>query len=268
MTIGFSLRAAAGAIALAACFASAPAFAAFQSFVSTKGANVGTCATVTAPCRTFAYAHNQTNPGGEIIALDAGDYGPLFINKSLSITAAVEGVSARGELGGFLSTIFVSSGSEGVVELTGLTFDGLGSVENGLNIGTNKLVTVKKCAFQNYISSALFANFGSPAKILVEDASVSNAGDGVFCPATCTINRVSIKKSGFAGITSSVGSVTASEVTIAGSDKGTSGSMRLNRSVITGNNVGVQNLVDSAGDNFVRGNGTNLNVAPNVVGKQ
>src|SRR5215217_6056599 len=37
------------------------------------------------PCRSFVAAHTNTTPGGKIIVLDPGSYGPLTITKSISI---------------------------------------------------------------------------------------------------------------------------------------------------------------------------------------
>jgi hypothetical protein len=81
------------ALALACAFfgysTSAPA--AFITFVSVDGSDAGAC-TITAPCKTFAYAHDQTNANGTINVLTSGSYGPVTITKSISIVA--EGVHA------------------------------------------------------------------------------------------------------------------------------------------------------------------------------
>lgn len=243
------------------------AFAAPQSFVSVKGTDTGTCASATAPCRTFAYAHNQTSAGGEILALDPGDYGPVTITKSLSITGAVEGAGVRGGPSNTIA-ITINAGAAGVVDLSGLTLDGLGSVAVGLQVNSAGQVTVRKCVVRNYVNRGAFLP-GASTKYLVEDIAMADVGsNGIDCGGACAINRVSINRARGAGI-AAAGSATVSEAAITGSDPGTFGNMGLNRSVVTGNNIGHRVVVQSAGDNFVRDNGTNFqNGAPNVVGKQ
>src|SRR6266446_6939880 len=68
-------------IALAAAL---PALANPRTFVSGLGSdsNPGTLAS---PKRTFASALTVTDAGGEIVVLDAAGYGPVTINKSVSI---------------------------------------------------------------------------------------------------------------------------------------------------------------------------------------
>ena len=54
------------------------------TFVSGKGTDSGAC-TITAPCRSFAFALTQTAAGGEIDVLDPAGYGTVTIAKPISI---------------------------------------------------------------------------------------------------------------------------------------------------------------------------------------
>ena len=74
------------AVLTAACVAAAPAQALSVTYVSGKGTDKGDCSSTANPCRTFQFAHDQTLPAGEVKALDAADYGPVTVNKSISIT--------------------------------------------------------------------------------------------------------------------------------------------------------------------------------------
>jgi hypothetical protein len=62
------------------------------SWVASTGGDGNTCIR-TSPCRTFSGAYQKTNAGGAIQAIDAADYGPVGISKSITIdgggTAAV-----------------------------------------------------------------------------------------------------------------------------------------------------------------------------------
>ena len=62
-----------------------------DTWVAPGGSDTGTCP-MTAPCRTFAYAHGQTANNGSINVLSSGSFGPLTITKPISIVA--DGVEA------------------------------------------------------------------------------------------------------------------------------------------------------------------------------
>ncbi len=103
---------------------SSGAYAAARTFVATGGSDGNTAVNCsrTAPCRSFASALTVTNAGGEIIVLDSGGFGPVTIDKSVSIIAP-EGIYAG---------ISVASGN-GVTIATG----GIHVVLRGLDINTD-----------------------------------------------------------------------------------------------------------------------------------
>lgn len=123
---------------------SAMVFAAQRTFVSTGGSDANPC-TAAAPCRSFGAALLQTNANGEIVAVDSGGYGPVTIDKSVTIVAA-PGVHAA---------ISVLSGD-------GIVIDGLGPV-----------VTLRNLAI-----SGLGGNYGvrilSAGQVYVEGCHVTN----------------------------------------------------------------------------------------------
>jgi len=63
-------------------------------WVSPRGADVGTCGSATSPCKTFQFAATRVDPKGEIDVRDPGDFGPLIIDKSLSIVNHAGGTAA------------------------------------------------------------------------------------------------------------------------------------------------------------------------------
>src|SRR5438128_4575444 len=58
-----------------------------RSAVSVNGSDLNPC-TVASPCRSFNAAIAQTNPGGEIIALDSAGYGPFTIPGTFTVSGA------------------------------------------------------------------------------------------------------------------------------------------------------------------------------------
>lgn len=117
----------------------ATALTAFQAqaasdriFVSTRiGADAAGCGAVTTPCRTFQFAHDQIVAGGQVQVLDPGDYGPVNINKSISIVN--DGVGAAGvlEMPVNGAAIYVGAGPADVVTLRGLTIVGSSTGQGG-----------------------------------------------------------------------------------------------------------------------------------------
>ncbi|MGC2224939.1 MAG: hypothetical protein WA624_22525 [Methylocella sp.] len=74
------------------CLATVPAWALNDhTYVSGKGVDTGICTTPATACRTFAFAIAQTAASGQIIAIDAANYGAVTINKSISIVADAGG---------------------------------------------------------------------------------------------------------------------------------------------------------------------------------
>src|SRR2546425_5050331 len=58
-----------------------------RSAVSVNGSDLNPC-TVASPCRSFTAAMAQTNPGGEIIALDSAGYGPFIVSQAVTVSGA------------------------------------------------------------------------------------------------------------------------------------------------------------------------------------
>jgi hypothetical protein len=68
--------------------AASPAFALNgRSAVSTTGSDTNPC-TVASPCRNLAAAMTATTPGGEIVVLESGGYGPFTITQAIQIIAS------------------------------------------------------------------------------------------------------------------------------------------------------------------------------------
>src|SRR5438105_5530674 len=103
---------------LVALAAALPALAFQRTFVSGLGSDSNS-GTLSSPKRTFASAITVTDAGGEIIVLDAAGYGPVTINKSVSI------ISPPGVYAGISPTssngIDVNAGASDKVVLRGLT---------------------------------------------------------------------------------------------------------------------------------------------------
>src|SRR5450755_2528918 len=115
-------------------------------FVSTNGSDANDCSNPLTPCVDFTGALAQVATGGEIIAQATGPYGPLNITKAVTISGPPGVVIYSGH------QVTVNAAGATVV-LRGLTIDGNGAVENGINV-----VAVGTL----YVESCVIAGFGLP----------------------------------------------------------------------------------------------------------
>lgn len=169
-------------LALFPIVASGPAAALPQSvFVSGAGADVANCGPVTAPCRTFQYAHDAVAPLGVIAVLDSGEYGPVAITKSVSIInngAAVATISAPSAT---TPAIDIRERTARVV-LRGLTIDGAKAGFSGVKVTQGRSVDISKCVIRNFASKGveLFGVTGAQFSFRIADSEVSdNATSGI-----------------------------------------------------------------------------------------
>jgi hypothetical protein len=195
---------AASAAMFALFIAATPAHAAPRTFVSGTGSDAGSC-TRAAPCLTFNFAHNQTDPGGEINCVDAGDFGNLTISKSITIDCAgtVGGINPVAGAGG----ITVNSAGI-VVRLRNLTLNGMGGGTVGVRFNTGAALFVENCVIANFnggaVGDGIGIKFAPPAGVTAElyvtDTTITTNGraaDGggiVVQPAGTGSARVAIER--------------------------------------------------------------------------
>ena len=176
----------------------------------------------TAPCKTFAGAISKTAYAGEISCLDPGGFGAVTITKSITI-------DCTGTLGSILAAqtngIIINlqdTDKRQGVRLRGIQINGVGNGVNGIRILSQTRVTIENSAIDGFTQAALSVE--SEASVVVSNTSLTGSNIGI--------------------------SETAK------------GNVRLVRSIITGNVVGVDarsGLVLSYSDNLIEGNGKNGN---------
>jgi hypothetical protein len=189
-------------------FAAAAQATVLRAFVSSTGSdgNIGANCVQATPCKTFAVAIGAVTPGGELIVLDTAGYGPLVINKAITI-AAVPGVTAfvvaaTGTIG-----FAVSAGATDMVKLRNINFNGANAAgTTGLRHNSGLLI-VENCTFQQ-----LTIGVDCVAKMDLIDCDIHGCGTGV----------------------QSTGQGTLPDATVAVAQ------VRVNRGNITFNNVGTQ----------------------------
>jgi hypothetical protein len=118
---------------IAFLFTSAAFAASDRTYVQSTGSDSGTCALAT-PCRTLQFAHDATNPGGTILALDSSaDFGALTITKGITIYSPTSDSSLRASItvtSG--NAITVNAGPNDTITLVNLLLDGSHTADNGI----------------------------------------------------------------------------------------------------------------------------------------
>jgi hypothetical protein len=199
--------------AMALVFAVSVQARANRTFVSTIGDDTDTTVNcpASAPCRTLAGGLSATDPGGEVVVLKSGDYGPATIFNPVVITAigvdasislAVGGVDAidihttgavtiigfnlHGE-GAASSGIFVVQGSLRLYNMLiegfedgGVVFDGGGDLaiyNSAINDNLSVGVVIGNATGSAYVNGTSFNNNG--AGVVVGSGKVTIAGSSL-----------------------------------------------------------------------------------------
>jgi len=165
-----------------------------RTYVSVNGRDQGACQN---PCLTFQYALSQTSVGGEVIAVESGNFGPVTITNSVTIEAA-PGVYAGITPVGSGAGVTVNGGSS--VVLRGLTIYGGGG--DGIYFDSGAALHVENCVISGVSSTGIFAD--SSGSLFVTDTVIRNNGDGisigVLAGTHVTLNRIRLEKNSDDGL--------------------------------------------------------------------
>jgi hypothetical protein len=247
-------------LALAAL--SAPAHAqATRTFVSGVGNDADPCSR-TAPCKTFAGAISKTFINGEIDCLDPGGFGTLTITKSITIdcSGTLGSVLASGTNGFNINIPVNANDPFRTVRLRGLTINGTGASGTigtrtglrGVSISQAATVIIEDTVISDFSIEGIADRRTTGGKLLIRNSVIrDNTSSGIVAAATGGTNNVSIENvhsinNGF-GVATATGnkvsivrSVFAGNTT-AGIEADLGGQVGVDSTVVTGNNIGLQN---------------------------
>ncbi len=159
-----------------------------QTFVSAAlGSDSNPCTRVS-PCLTFAAALVQTTAGGEIDVIDPGDFGPVTITKAISIDGIADGVAGLIPSSG-TSGIVVSAGASDVINLRGVTFDGVNaSGTSGVVFLSGARLNISQCVFQGFTTSGMTLSPGTGSatttRLVVQQTTILNNATGILIQPT------------------------------------------------------------------------------------
>jgi hypothetical protein len=254
------------AVAQAAVRTPPPPTPQMRTFVSGLGVDSYPC-TAWEPCKTFSAALALTMAGGEIYVLNSADYGPVTINKAVTITSegAVAGVLATSGVG-----ITINAGASDVINLRGLDIDGGNSGSTGIQFSSGRSLNIQMSVVRGFAGSGInFAPTGA-GTLIVSDTTVTNNGsNGILVtssgsgPVNGALSRVAASGNGVGVFANGTGVNLALTDTVAGNNNygiGASASaVMVRNSTVSNNAIGItadQTAIVRVGQSTVTANGT------------
>ena len=263
-----------------------------RSWVSGTGSDSNGCSR-SAPCKTFAHALAVTNASGEIDAIDPADYGPITIDRSITIDGGFGLATINGYVGvcnGNLLNVAICVGGQNVTlrnlsingnstssNLPGNTWGivGTGSVlhiENvvvvasynvGITVVSGK-ADIKNTVVRDCTGDGIDLLSGTTAVLDNVEVSGSAGFFAIASSGNTTIRNSSVVRNNW-GVITAAGTVTLDNVLVAFNKNvgvGTSSSpatMQLSNVTITGNGTGIVPIgpVISFVNNRIYGNTNN-----------
>ncbi len=245
------------------------ASAAQRTFVASNGNDLNACS-ITFPCRSFGRAITQTDVSGEIVALDSAGYGPVTVNKTVSIIAPP----------GIYAGISVFSGADGIVvngpgirvKLEGLSINGQGGAR-GINNLNSSLLSVVRCSVSNMALSGITSAVAGSVVEITDTTAAKNGGQGLAtfgAGTTITVVRSQFNNNANGGILIGNGAIASIADSVANAN-GTTGIQvsasagsttraSVSRSVVSGNS-----LDGATADGVAAGGTATLDIAQSTV---
>lgn len=235
-----------------------------RTWVSDSGNDSNPCSKVQ-PCRTFAGAITKTGADGKITCLDMGQFGPVTIEKPITIdcrrtrgdilsasTSGVvinamttdkiilQGLDIDGDgLGGFDGIRFLAGGSLHIEDTT------VSNMTNGINVGLNQAANAEV-----YVINSSMRNNSNVGMF------VSNSGAGII---NMTIERTTVENNVF-------GLIGRNNARIAARNSAFSGNSNIGilSEVVTSGPVSIIDVINCV----VSGNSTGLSAGNSVAANQ
>jgi probable HAF family extracellular repeat protein len=179
-----------------------------RSFAATTGSDANDCS-VTTYCRTLASALASTSPGGEVVIVSSGGYGPVTITQPLVITAIGADASITATSGNALTI-----NTAGNVTITGLDLNGGGTGTDGILVQAVGFLRLNNAQIQNFANNGI-EFVAASGNLAVYDSKINDSGhDGLLLQATgaqAYVHNTNFDNNAFAGADSVLGSMTIAE---------------------------------------------------------
>jgi hypothetical protein len=147
-----------------------------RTWVSGTGNDLAQCSR-TAPCKTFQAAYEKTAPNGEINCLDSDGFGPVFINKPITIDCA--GTFGRINGAQISGSILVGGPPNSKVVLRNLIINGFGTGYTGVIFNGGGSLDIENVTFEGLIDAGILSQRQSTGVLTVKNSSFSEMPTGI-----------------------------------------------------------------------------------------
>ena len=233
------------------------------SWVASNGVDSSTCGSRTQPCATFQKAHDNTTAGGMVKAVDAADYRPFTISKSITIDGTGTGAAITADNGATAINIFAGASDQITIRGLSIHTTGYGIEQNIGNVHIENVIVTGSGSFEGVIAVST---------LTASHLSVIGGGQGVLANVGSSVTiRDSVLRGNQAGIlvrgsngngaTAMIERCEISFNTTGIQSDASSGPalVRISDSVITGNTTGLSQVrggtIISFRTNMLAGNG-------------
>lgn len=167
-----------GATILGLVLGGAPAHAqATRTWVSAASGDDDNSCARSDPCKTFAGAIKKTAPGGYIGVIDAGGFGPVIIDKAITIDGGDAAIASILQTGGSGFGIQVDAGPLDRVTIRNLSILGGGAAKarSGIAFRRGGALHVENCIFSDFTNyGVIFGGEDRPGATLEYSLHVGN----------------------------------------------------------------------------------------------
>jgi len=188
-----------------------------RTWVSANGVDNSQCSR-SSPCRTFSAAISAVNADGEVVVLDSAGYGPVTIDKGVTILAPAGVHAAIAPTAG--NAITINSGITGAVILRGLYLNGQGATNGIRHLGNNDLF-VDGCVVNGFNADGIVFEIGTTPQFSIVASTMRSNGDcGIewfgSSPGRGVVEHSRLENNGFSGLcVESSGNITVRDTTAA-----------------------------------------------------
>jgi parallel beta helix pectate lyase-like protein len=158
-----------------------------RSFVAVNGVDGNPC-TRDLPCRNFAAAVTQTNPNGEVVAIDSAGYGPVTITQPVTLVAPI-GVHAG--ISAFSGTGVTVNAPGGVVVLRNLYINGQGGT-TGVDLVAASTLYVEHCTINGFTGNGINLTPAAGSAVFINDTTVRECGQSGIYGNSATFLHLSV----------------------------------------------------------------------------
>jgi hypothetical protein len=158
-----------------------------QTFVSGLGSDGNPC-TITQPCQHFQAAVNATAAGGEVDALDPGDYGSFTISHAITIEGQGWSYVAPPASGpGNPTAIIINAGTGDTIKIRGVLLDGFDIPASiGIIFNSGGRLEITDSVVGNFNNNEIIVYATTAMSLLISNTIVRGPGVGISLNANAS----------------------------------------------------------------------------------